>query len=191
MKPHSASQSGYTLVELAIAVAILSVLMVAGLKGVQSLLISGQVNEQVKTVAKLSATANALFASSSTSSVSQTQMLNLGAWDASKAINGNITSSFGSFETITPNAAAIGDMAANTGFIYKISSVPQAACANLANGISGFVYALHVTPISGAAPADWTSDSSAVKAPGNPNLSLPDLANACALNTDFYLAIKP
>jgi hypothetical protein len=117
-------------------------------------------------------------------------MLKLGAWDASKTINGNITSAFGSLETITPNANAIGVMAANTGFVYKISSVPQAACADLANGLSGFVYALHVTPVSGAAPADWTSDSSVVKAPGNPNLSLQDLANACAFNTDFYMAIK-
>jgi prepilin-type N-terminal cleavage/methylation domain-containing protein len=190
MKPLSASQSGYTLVELAITVAVLSVLVVAGLLGVQSILTSGKVNDQVKTVAKLAATANTLFASSGTSGVTQAQMLKLGAWDASKTINGNITSAFGSLETITPNANAIGVMAANTGFVYKISSVPQAACADLANGLSGFVYALHVTPVSGAAPADWTSDSSVVKAPGNPNLSLQDLANACAFNTDFYMAIK-
>jgi prepilin-type N-terminal cleavage/methylation domain-containing protein len=37
-------QGGYTLVELAIAVAILAVLIVAGLTGVQSILTSGKVN---------------------------------------------------------------------------------------------------------------------------------------------------
>jgi prepilin-type N-terminal cleavage/methylation domain-containing protein len=191
MKPLSASQSGYTLVELAISVAILSVLVVAGLKGVQSILTSGKVNDQVKTVAKLAATVNALFASSGTSGVTQTQMLNLGAWDASKAINGNITSSFGSLETITPNANAIGVMAANSGFVYKISSVPQAACADLANGLSGFVYAMHVRSASSAAPADWVTDNSVVKVPGNANMTLANLANSCVhSNSDFYMAIK-
>ena len=189
MKPLSSSQRGYSLVELAVTVAILSVLMVAGLLGVQGILTSGKVNDQIKTVAIVSATANALFASSSTSGVTQTQMLNLGAWDASKASNGNLTSSFGSFETIAPNAAAIGEMAANTGFVYKISSVPQAACAKLANGISGVVYALHVTGASSVAPADW---SASAKPPGSANISLTTLANACNTNTsDFYLAIKP
>ena len=191
MKPLSATQRGYTLVELAITVAVLSVLMVAGLKGVQSILTSGKVNEQVKTVAKLAATANALFASSGTSGVTQTQMLNLGAWDASKAINGNITSSFGSLETITPNANASGVMAANTGFVYKISSVPQAACADLANGLSGFVYALHVRSAFSAAPADWVTENSVVKVPGNANITLANLANSCNnANLDFYMAIK-
>ena len=191
MKPHSATQRGYTLVELAITVAILSVLFVAGLLGVQSILNSGKVNEQVKTVAKLAATANTLFASSGTSGVTQTQMLKLGAWDASKAINGNITSSFGSLETITPNANTIGVMAANTGFVYKISSVPQAACADLANGLSGFVYALHVRSASSAAPADWVEGATAVKVPGNANITLANLANSCGnANLDFYMAIK-
>jgi len=56
-------QQGYTLVELAISVAILSVLIVAGLLGVQSILTSGKVNDQIKTVAKLTAKASALFGS--------------------------------------------------------------------------------------------------------------------------------
>ena len=43
-------QKGYTLVELAIAVAILAVLIVAGLTGVQGILTSGKVNDQIKTM---------------------------------------------------------------------------------------------------------------------------------------------
>jgi len=83
-------QQGYTLVELAISVAILSVLIVAGLLGVHSILNSGKVNDQIKTVAKLSAKASALFASSAsgTTSITRAQLLNLGAWDANKATNG-------------------------------------------------------------------------------------------------------
>jgi prepilin-type N-terminal cleavage/methylation domain-containing protein len=184
-------QQGYTLVELAISVAILSVLIVAGLLGVQSILTSGKVNDQVKTVAKLSAKASAMFANNSTGTtgVTQQQVINVGGWDATKANGGNITSSFGSSETITPNAAAIGAMAANTGFVYKINSIPQAACADLASGVAGFVYALHVTGNPSAAPADWAAS---VKAPGNANVSLTGLANSCnAANSDFYMALKP
>jgi len=181
---------GYTLVELAISVAILSVLLVAGLIGVQSILNSGKVNDQIKTVAKLSAKASALFASAGTSGVIQQQMINVGGWDASKANGGNVTSSFGSRETITPNANAIGSMPANSGFIYKINNVPQAACADLARGLSGFVFALHVTAVSGAAPAgDWTEG--AVKAPGAANVTLANLANSCNANSDFHMALKP
>jgi len=186
-------QQGYTLVELAISVAILSVLIVAGLLGVQSILTSGKVNDQIKTVAKLSAKTSAMFANNSggTTGVSQQQMINVGGWDASKANGDVVTSSFGSLETITPNANTIGVMAANTGFVYKISSVPQAACADLANGLSGFVYALHVRSASSAAPADWVTENSVVKVPGNANITLANLANSCGnANSDFYMAIK-
>ena len=182
-------QQGYTLVELAISVAILSVLIVAGLLGVQSILTSGKVNDQIKTVAKLSAKASALFSSGGTTGVTQQQMINVGAWDASKANGTVVTSSFGSTETITPNAAAIGAMAANTGFVYTIRAIPQAACADLANGVSGFVFALHVTAASSVAPADWTNSA---KPPGAANVSLANLANACSsANSDVYMAIKP
>jgi prepilin-type N-terminal cleavage/methylation domain-containing protein len=191
------TQSGYTLVELAISVAILSVLIVAGLLGVQSILTSGKVNSQIKTVAKLSAKSSAMFASSAsgTTGVTQQNMINMGAWDVSKTNGGNVTSSFGSRETIEPNAVAIGQpgaMPANTGFVYRISNVPQAACADLANGLAGFVFAMHVTTVSGVAPTgDWTT-TNVVKAPGAANVTLANMANSCNnANSDFILAIKP
>ena len=184
-------QQGYTLVELAISVAILSVLIVAGLLGVQSILTSGKVNDQIKTVAKLSAKSSALFATTGTSGVTRAQMVNVAAWDSSKIINGNPTSSFGSIETIEPNAALIGNMAANTGFVYRIPAVPQAACADLANGLSGYVFALQVVATSGAVPANWAAGNGAVKTPGAANVTLANLANACNANSDFLLAIRP
>jgi prepilin-type N-terminal cleavage/methylation domain-containing protein len=190
-------QQGYTLVELAISVAILSVLIVAGLLGVQSILTSGKVNDQIKTVAKLAAKSSAMFASSAngTTGVTQQQMINMGAWDVSKTNGGNVNSSFGSRETIIPNAAAIGApgaMPANTGFVYRISNVPQAACADLANGLSGFVFALNITAVSGPVPADWSTGNAAVKPPGAANVTLANMANSCNnANSDFLLAIKP
>jgi hypothetical protein len=83
-------------------------------------------------------------------------------------------------------------MAANTGFVYRINSVPQAACADLANGLSGFVFALHVTTVAGAAPTgDWTTGTTVVKAPGAANVTLANLANNCNANSVFHMAIRP
>ena len=186
-------QQGYTLVELAISVAILSVLIVAGLLGVQSILTSGKVNDQIKTVAKLSAKASALFSSSGTSGITQKQMINVGAWDASKANSASVvTSSFGSTESIESNTAVIGDMAANTGFVYTIRAIPQAACADLASGLSGFVYALNVGEASSVAPTTKAGWDGSVKPPGAANVSISNLASGCTKATsDFHMAIKP
>ena len=193
MKTTQTTQSGYTLVELAISVAILSVLIVAGLLGVQSILTSGKVNDQIKTVAKLTAKASALFGSTGTSGVTQKQMINVGAWDASKANGENITSSFGSSETITPNTAAIGAMPGGSGFVYTIKAVPSAACSDLATGLAGFVFALNVQSVSGSAiPTDWSAGTGAVKVPGNANITFNNMATSCSnANSDFYLAVKP
>ena len=75
-------QGGYTLVELAIAVAILAVLIVAGLTGVQGILTSSKVNDQIKTVAKLSSKVSAAFASTQTSGINTATLANLGGWEA-------------------------------------------------------------------------------------------------------------
>jgi prepilin-type N-terminal cleavage/methylation domain-containing protein len=186
-------QQGYTLVELAISVAILSVLIVAGLLGVQAILTSGKVNDQIKTVAKLTAKASALFASTGTSGVIQKQMIQVGAWDASKANGEKVTSSFGSSETIEPNKSEIGSMPANSGFVYTIKAVPSAACSDLATGLAGFVFALNVQSVSGSAiPTSWTTGTGAVKAPGNANITFTNMATSCSnANTDFYMAVKP
>ena len=193
MKTTQTTQSGYTLVELAISVAILSVLIVAGLLGVQSILTSGKVNDQIKTVAKLTAKASALFASTGTSGVTQKQMIQVGAWDASKANGEVVTSSFGSTETIASNANVIGSMPAGSGFVYTIKAVPSAACSDLATGLAGFVFALNVQSVSGSAiPTDWAKSGGAVKVPGNANITFNNMATSCSnANTDFYLAVKP
>jgi prepilin-type N-terminal cleavage/methylation domain-containing protein len=82
--PKIKKQGGYTLVELAIAVAILAVLIVAGLSGVQGILNSSKVNEQIKTVSKMSSKVNSLFSSTTTSGISTNNMRDLGAWDSAK-----------------------------------------------------------------------------------------------------------
>ena len=193
-------QGGYTLVELAIAVAILAVLIVAGLTGVQSILTSGKVNEQVKTVAKLGSKVSANYSSLSTSGVTLATVANLGGWDTSKVSGSGATtavrSAFNSSEFITFNSAAVSGMAANAGFLYTISGVPREACPDLANGIGSLVYGIAVQNAAAtpAAVSTYPSASTAqLKTPGTANIDPANLATGCATNaiSDFIIAIKP
>ena len=197
-----AQQKGYTLVELAIAVAILAVLIVAGLTGVQSILTSGKVNEQIKVAAKLNAKISSLYSSN----VSGTQALtvangtkevaNLGGWDAGRVSStGTVTSAFGTTETVQTNTFVISDVGTNKGVVYNITSVPKDGCADLANGLNGLVHSMVVVAASSAAPtteAIWKG-TTAVKTPGNSSLATSTLATQCALaNTlDFWILLKP
>ena len=193
-------QGGYTLVELAIAVAILAVLIVAGLTGVQSILTSGKVNDQIKTVAKLGAKVSANFGSLSTSGASLATVANLGGWDSSKMSGTGtamtVRSAFNSSEFITFNTAAISGLAANSGFIYTITGVPKEACPDLANGIGSLVYGIAVQTAA-ATPAvvsTYPGGSAAqLKSPGTTNIDPTTLATGCAQFTtsDFIIALKP
>ena len=193
-------QGGYTLVELAIAVAILAVLIVAGLTGVQSILTSGKVNDQIKTVAKLGAKVSANYSSLTTSGVTLATVANLGAWDTSKVSGSGTTtavrSAFNSGEFITFNAAAISGLSANSGFIYTIAGVPREACPDLANGIGSLVYGIAVQTAA-ATPAvvsTYPGGSAAqLKSPGTANIDPTTLATGCAQFTtsDFIIALKP
>jgi len=197
------NQKGYTLVELAIAVAILAVLIVAGLTGVQGILTSGKVNDQIKTVAKLGSRISANYASLSTSGVTLSTITNLSGWDPSKvSVSGSVTSvksSFGSNEFITTNNTATGGMGANAGFIYTIAGVPNTACVDLANGLGALVYGIAVqaaaaTPAAVTTfPTSSTGTTAIIKTAGGTSIDPATAGTACALNTtsDFVIALKP
>lgn len=182
LKTHTPSQHGYTLVELAISVAILSVLIVAGLKGVQSILLSNQVNEQVRKIAKAKAKLAAYF---------YIQPSTVG-WAIGPLGKFGKNSAFGTFEEAVYNGVAIGDNAIGTSFVYKIASVPQAACADLANSVAGLVYAMHIKPVGSVYPVNWTTETSVVKAPGTASVNIAALGRLCDANAesfDFYMAL--
>ena len=184
MKPLSSSQRGYSLVELAITVAILSVLIVAGLLGVQSIVLSGQVNDQIRKVAKTRAKFAAYFLGNPSSTVGNS-IGPLGRFGQDSA--------FGTKEEAIYNTVAIGDYPMGTTFVFKVFDVPQAACANLANGVGGLLYAMHIKPAGSLYPVNWVTETSVVKAPGAADVNIPALATVCDANTpafDFYMALS-
>jgi hypothetical protein len=177
--PHQ-TQLGYTLVELAISVAVLAVLIVAGLLGVRSILLSGQINDQVRKVAEVGAI------------VSTTFLANPGGTRGWEIFWGNPASSFGTKEEIFYNNVDIGYIPKGTGFVYKVFAVPQAACADLAGGVGGFLYALHIKPANSTYPVNWVTEKSVVKAPGTSSVNITALATLCDANSnayDFYMAL--
>ena len=193
-------QSGYTLVELAIAVAILAVLIVAGLTGVQGILTSGKVNDQIKTMAKLGSKISANYGSLSTSGISVATVANLGGWDTSKVSTAagvtSVRSAFNSGEFITTNNAAISGIAANAGIIYTIGSVPREACPDLANGIGALAHGIAVQAAASPTAAVTTYPAATnvqLKTAGTANIDPATLATGCAINasSDFIIAIKP
>ena len=194
-----AQQKGYTLVELAIAVAILAVLIVAGLTGVQGILTSGKINEQIKVSAKLSSKLSANYRSLSTSGVTMATVANLGGWDSSKVsgtgTSTSVRSEFNSSEFIASNAALSG-MAANAGFIYTIAGVPKDACPDLANGIGSLAFGIAVqtaaaTPVAVSTYPTVTDNQ--IKTPGSTSMDPATVAKGCSQFTtsDFIIAIKP
>ena len=189
-------QGGYTLVELAIAIAILAVLIVAGLTGVQSILISGKVNDQIKATSKLASKVSLLSNATSGALAGTTtaSLATLGGWDSSRVdSSGNVTNSFGTKEIGIANTTAISGMQIAGGIINTVQGVPTSACADYANGVGNIVYAIHIDK-EGTTFAESNFTSSSAKPPGS-NLSLANLATQCAKGTggkvDFYMALKP
>ena len=199
--PQTKRQGGYTLVELAIAIAILAVLIVAGLSGVQGILTSSKVNDQIKTVAKLSSKVSGNFMNGGTSGMTTTGLAGLSAWDSGrvKVSSGtaSVTSSFGTSEFAKSNKSSISDLPANSGFIYVISKVPADACSDLVTGISNIVYGIRIQKAAITAeieeyPAAVAGTVVEVKSAGG-NVNNIELAKGCALGTtvEFVIALKP
>ena len=202
-KPSATSkrhQKGYTLIELGIAIAIVAVLIVGGLAGVQAITTSGKISDQTKTLGRLQSTISKNYQNTVLAAANnQAQLVTLGAWDA-RSVNaaGVVTSAFGTVEAIAPNGVAIGSMLVNQGFVYTIAGVPQAACTDLAQSLAPLAFAISITAngAAGAAGApNWAlaNNPSLAKAPDAQAWNAGGIAAACAglAPATFSIALKP
>jgi prepilin-type N-terminal cleavage/methylation domain-containing protein len=205
------AEKGYTLIELSITLAVISVLIVGGLSGIQSIMNIVKVSEQIKVVAKLNARISLLYRGT-TAGVTQLQVAQMGGWDTDRVtIASNIAtikSAFGTREVILPNANNdIGDIKANSGFQYVIKSVPQVACTDLAMGLRNFSYAMQINQADTAneveqASSSWVATTTPQTAGGNLNFTVlgarcnPSVASGSGAGTvtpsfDFIIALRP
>ena len=202
-------QGGYTIVELAIAVSIVAVLIVAGLTGVQSILTGNKVSKQLQTTAKLSARISSAFGgNTATTGITLAQMANLNGWDPSQVVRNaagavtNVISAFGTQEFVATNTEVVGPAPVNSSIVYTITNVPRAGCADFASGLANIAYAIAVFDGSAAgvtapraqAADHWTVAGTTVKRPEN-NIDLAAVAARCNTNNiasfDFAIALKP
>lgn len=137
------SQRGYSLIELSIALAILSVVIVGSLVGVQRILANNRANNVLQAIPRINAALLAGTSNAPNTTITTTLGANLGAFNETqlvKSADGKtitaIKNEFGGTYDLASNSAEIGGTPANRGYFVYMSSVPQSVCALVANGLS-------------------------------------------------------
>jgi prepilin-type N-terminal cleavage/methylation domain-containing protein len=125
-------QAGYTLVELAISVSIISLLIVSSIAGVQGLLLANKVNRTLTQTTVATANITKLISATNNAALTTTELIALGAWDKSAIISATrVDNPFGGIIQVAPNFDKVGSYPANSGYFYLIAGVPETHCASL------------------------------------------------------------
>ena len=194
--PHpETNQKGYTIIELGIALAIIAVLIVAGLAGVTTVLNSSKANAQIEDSGIVLAKLQSALTSTNASGITTATGVGSAFFPTSRVANNVVTSKFGGNEFIASNAIALTagthgvDVGVSVGAIYTITAVPRAVCADIANSLanlanSAWVYNATPTEATAGAAGNLSAagaTGSQIKAPGG-------VVNAVAVGRQCNLA---
>jgi prepilin-type N-terminal cleavage/methylation domain-containing protein len=184
-------QAGYTLIELSISLAIIAVLLVGTLTGVQRLLRSNNANNTISTTQAALTNITKLYATVSEPSIyTTTNLINMGVWDSSAVTPAVGTTPafvkhpFGGRINVAANTAAIGaagvnQAAAGSGYWYRLGGIPSESCASVATSMQNTAAAIYVASATTAGGATPTGTNAGYKVPGANNVTA-NLAGACA-----------
>lgn len=186
-------QAGYSLVELSVALAIVAVILVGGLMGTRQILLTNNVNNQLKDSAQVIAKITRQFQNAmDTSGATTANLVPLSYWPKERFTNTSTASGTstivktevrgviaGSNEYIFPNEEDEGKLAKNTGFVYYFQKVPSAACADMVLGLDNMAYAIYAGNSSGMTPAGKKSTLTEVKAADAATVSAAKMATGC------------
>jgi prepilin-type N-terminal cleavage/methylation domain-containing protein len=181
-------QAGYTLVELAITVSIISLLVVSSIAGVQGLLLANKVNRTLTQTTVATATITKLITATNNPDLGTLDLIKLGAWDSSAVRGGgtSVENPFAGTITVGPNLSGVGSYARKSGFWYRISGVPQTHCASLVTSFYSTSPGIWInkTPATSLDEVGGTTlgDTSWYRKPGQ-NDKLDQLSTACLANT--------
>ena len=183
----SGAQSGYTLVELSVSLAIMAVILVGALMGTRQVMLSNGINNQIRDSANLMAKVQRHYTKQASTAGASTHVLGrMGVWPAERAtVTANTTTVRGvlngSSELIFSNDAAMGSLPANGGFIYTLRNVPTEACADLISAFDTLAFALYAGVSPAAAPTTGATPTlTEVKGADTASVDTAKLASACA-----------
>jgi prepilin-type N-terminal cleavage/methylation domain-containing protein len=181
------SQRGYSIIELSIALAILAVIIIGGLLGVQTILRNNRTNDMLKNIPLVAANATKLTASLpilTGAGIATGPLAALGVWPASM-LNGispaqTVTNEHGGSTFLEANIAAAGTYAIGQTFVLALTGIPQASCADVASGIDSIslVTGIANTPAPAVAVTATPAAGALAKAFGG-TLNVGTLATLC------------
>ena len=179
------SQRGYSLIELSIALAILAVIIIGGLLGVQAILRNNRTNDMLKAVPVYMANATKVNASQPTITTTTFALADLGVFPAQN-VSGNalarvVNHEHGGRIFVEANAAVSGSVPVGQSFVLTLAGIPQASCVDVASGLDGL--ALEIAVVAALVPPVTVTAIGAVgpvKAPGGA-IGLAALAAACTV----------
>lgn len=175
------SQRGYSLIELGIALAILSVIIVGSLIGVQSILRNNRTNDMLKAVPSYLANAVKVTANQTqVNGIATTQLIQLGVFEESKVVEGGdaVVNEHGGRVHLQGSQAAIGTFGAGQLFILTLTNLPREVCADVASGLDSVAYAMHIDS-GNATNAGSIPAAANVKQVNTTAIDVAGLATAC------------
>lgn len=184
-------QKGYSIIELSIALAIITIILVGSLAGVQRVLRSNNLNNELKAAQLGMANLTTLIATTnSTSGLNSAGAITLKLFDGLQVdgVNSLYKNNFGGFVYAESNTAAVGSNLANSGFIYATTNIPADICSDYLNGLATIATQLSAgnvaytnTALLNAADKG-TMIGTVVKDVGG-TIDLSKLATACTVTT--------
>ena len=173
--PQSNTQGGYTIVELSIALTVIAILIVAGLAGVNSLLLSSKANSQIEDSGRALAKLQAILTSTSVSGLTTAGANGMGLFPSSRVtVSGGtttVTNVLGGREFVASNSGNIneGGLSANGAVIYSLTAIPKAVCSDIASSLAAISNSAYVSSsISGITDFTTvpTTAGTLIKSPG-------------------------
>jgi len=174
------NQKGYSIIELSIALAIVSIILVTALTGVQRILRSNKVNEDLKGL-NLAASKIGVMLSNvqSTNGITQANLVALRVFEDFRVNSSTnaVTNAFGGSITVVPNKNAMGTVPVEGGLVIYSSAIPPEACSDYISGLAPIS-----SHISASSATSSTLDGSALTNIVKTNLApitISGLATAC------------
>ena len=188
------SQRGYSLVELSIALAILSVVIIGALVGVQRILDNNRANNVLRQIPMTNA--SMIAATTSTggtfNGVNSSVIGALGSFPDGALTGAGLArvagNPFGGSYFGTAMGASIGGIAVDNGYFIVVTGIPNSMCSTIANGVASLARgvwvidtAIPLTQAQSQAQATITPGATVVKLPALGSvINLANLATGCA-----------